>query len=156
MLEPYIASDLHTLISEYHEFTGINTSTLTASKSVSALTGLGDGRIISGTTDGHVQVWRDDQCEANLRHCGYVRCLSVFNNLIISGCDDMNIRLWDVNTHVCTEILLAHTNWIRCVNVLYHHVPYIMSGGDDRTIRLWNSTTLNCVSELGEPDQIWE
>lgn len=61
-------------------------------------------------------------------------CFSNNNQYIVSGSEDNNIYIWDINTTKIIQILEGHTNDILCVDS-YNNI--IASGGKDYTIRIW-------------------
>ncbi|KAF9426090.1 hypothetical protein BGZ94_006955 [Podila epigama] len=58
-------------------------------------------------------------------------------NYIITGSDDMQLRVFNYNTHEKVHSWDAHSDYIRCIAV-HPTQPYVLSGSDDMTIRLWD------------------
>ena len=56
---------------------------------------------------------------------------------MITGSDDMYIRVFNYNTMEKFKSFEAHTDYIRCIAVHPTH-PYILSSSDDRLIKLWD------------------
>src|SRR5207249_3081573 len=55
---------------------------------------------------------------------------------LLSGSQDMTLKLWDVEETECIKTLKGHTNW---VNVLaFRSNRQAVSAGDDLTIRFWD------------------
>jgi len=71
---------------------------------------------------------------------GCIRC-SPHGSHIVTGCDDMTIRIWDAETGtVVGEALKGHTGMVESVN----YSPdgqHIISGSRDKTIRIWDAGT---------------
>ncbi|GAB4850167.1 hypothetical protein Ancab_029462 [Ancistrocladus abbreviatus] len=59
---------------------------------------------------------------------------------IVTGADDMFIRVYDYNTLEKIKEFEAHIDYIRCV-VVHPTLPYILSVSDDKHIKLWNWET---------------
>ena len=58
-------------------------------------------------------------------------------NYVITGSDDMQLRVFNYNTHEKVHSWDAHSDYIRCIAV-HPTLPYVLSGSDDMTIRLWD------------------
>jgi len=58
-------------------------------------------------------------------------------NYMIAGSDDMQLRVFNYNTHEKIHSWDAHSDYVRCVAV-HPTQPYVLSGSDDMTIRLWD------------------
>ena len=56
---------------------------------------------------------------------------------IITGSDDMFIRLYNYNTMDKIKTIEAHSDYIRCV-VVHPTQPYVLSSSDDMSIKLWD------------------
>lgn len=58
-------------------------------------------------------------------------------NYVITGSDDMQLRVFNYNTHEKVHSWDAHSDYIRCIGV-HPTQPYVLTGSDDMTIRLWD------------------
>jgi WD40 repeat protein len=67
--------------------------------------------------------------------------------MLASGSEDQTIRLWDVRTGHCFNILSGHSGWIRSV-AFNHDGNMLASGGEDQTVRLWDVNTWQCLQTL--------
>ncbi|NJK52641.1 MAG: hypothetical protein HC936_07060 [Leptolyngbyaceae cyanobacterium SU_3_3] len=67
--------------------------------------------------------------------------------LIASAGDDAEIRLWDVQTGDCQQILVGHQNRIRGLK-FHPNGRFIISGSFDETIRIWDVQTGECIKKL--------
>lgn len=56
---------------------------------------------------------------------------------IVSGADDMCIRVFNYNTMGKVTVFEAHADYIRCVAV-HPTLPYVLSSSDDMLIKLWD------------------
>ncbi|KAF9173915.1 hypothetical protein BGX20_001666 [Mortierella sp. AD010] len=58
-------------------------------------------------------------------------------NYVVTGSDDMQLRVFNYNTHEKVHSWDAHNDYIRCIAV-HPTQPYVLTGSDDMTIRLWD------------------
>lgn len=65
------------------------------------------------------------------------------------GGADLTIRLWDVQTHQCLQVLRGHKSGIRAI-AFDRDGQRLASGSFDRTVRLWNLQTGQCLQTLHE------
>jgi coatomer subunit beta' len=56
---------------------------------------------------------------------------------LVTGSDDMQLKVFNYNTHEKVTGFDAHTDYIRSVAVHPSH-PYVLSSSDDMTIKLWD------------------
>lgn len=56
---------------------------------------------------------------------------------IVTGSDDMFIRVYDYNTQEKVKEFKAHEDYIRCIAV-HPTLPYVLSTSDDHYIKLWD------------------
>uniref|UniRef100_A0A3B4AGK3 Coatomer subunit beta' n=1 Tax=Periophthalmus magnuspinnatus TaxID=409849 RepID=A0A3B4AGK3_9GOBI len=56
---------------------------------------------------------------------------------VITGSDDMQIRVFNYNTLERVHMFEAHADYIRCIAV-YPSQPYILTSSDDMLIKLWD------------------
>ena len=83
-------------------------------------------------------------------HYDAVTCLASYNNCIVSGSRDKNLRIWDPEGEDDIKtIISAHTDWINCLTTdpldrgLY-------SGGKEGKVRVWSGSAsdINYAGEL--------
>lgn len=60
---------------------------------------------------------------------------SCLPELLISGSEDHNIRVWDVRTGLCRTVLRGHNHIVSCVAIFKN---LIVSGSFDETIKVWD------------------
>uniref|UniRef100_A0A3Q3L8Y7 Coatomer subunit beta' n=1 Tax=Mastacembelus armatus TaxID=205130 RepID=A0A3Q3L8Y7_9TELE len=58
-------------------------------------------------------------------------------NWVITGADDMQIRVFNYNTLERVHMFEAHSDYIRCIAV-HPTQPYILTSSDDMLIKLWD------------------
>lgn len=82
-------------------------------------------------------------------HYDTVTSLTLYENTLISGSRDKNLRVWDQNgEHEIKTILSAHTDWINCLGT-DNLQRSIYSGGKEGRIRVWKgSTEINYIGEM--------
>jgi len=66
-------------------------------------------------------------------------------SLIASGSSDRTIRLWDMETGACREIVSGHKNSVFCI-AFSPQGDQLASGSSDRAVRLWDVKTGKCLS----------
>ena len=66
--------------------------------------------------------------------------------LLFTGSDDHEVRVWDTKTNICTHTLKGHTETIACMTLRECPISdgsLLYTGSADGTIRLWNTTDLS-------------
>ena len=101
--------------------------------------GLQSGKIItlSGTTGSQTAILSG--------HTNWVRSLTFSSDgrSLVSGSDDMTIKLWDTQTGGVVKTFCGHTHRVNSVSISAD-CTMIASGSDDCTIRLWDTQTGEC------------
>ena len=119
-------------------------------KSITCITVLSDGRVISGTDDNTIRVWDSStgQCVQSLKgHKERVNSISVLpNECIVSGSDDNTIRVWNLLSGECIQILGGDNESISHVAVLPDSRVINCSNGN--ILRVWNLKTGECIGSL--------
>ena len=75
--------------------------------------------------------------------------LSPDNKFFATGCDDSQIRLWNVATGKLFKTFTGHDNWIRSI-AFHPHQPILASSCENGLIRLWDLNTQECLQVLKE------
>nr|XP_039248417.1 F-box/WD repeat-containing protein 7-like [Styela clava] len=73
-----------------------------------------------------------------LKHPDSVLALKIKNNLLVTGCADGIVRIFNLSTGKCLGQLKGHTSSVHCICFDGNR---IISGSQDRTIRVWNATS---------------
>jgi coatomer subunit beta' len=72
----------------------------------------------------------------------------VRKNWFIAGSDDLQLRVFNYNTHERCIVFDAHSDYIRGLAV-HPTKPYVLSCADDLTIKLWDwESNWSCVKVL--------
>ena len=83
-------------------------------------------------------------------HSDSVNSLFQLNNeKLISGSCDKTIRIWDLESKKCINILRGHNNHINTITPLFG--TNIASGSSDRSIKIWDLTTSQCLRTISLP-----
>ncbi|KAF9583230.1 hypothetical protein BGW38_009970 [Lunasporangiospora selenospora] len=59
--------------------------------------------------------------------------------ILVSGGCDREVRVWDMHTGQCRQVMLGHTGTIRCLKI--YNRRYAITGSRDATLRVWNIYT---------------
>ncbi len=69
-------------------------------------------------------------------------CLAIAHGKLISGSSDKTIKIWDLETGICTQTLQGHRGWVRCLAIAHGK---LISGSADKTIKIWDLETGACI-----------
>jgi small GTP-binding protein len=103
---------------------------------------LSDNGVVTGGIDRIIRYWeRDTNSSFNVatEYIGAgseVRCLAIDKNLILAGCEDGSIRIWDRESKDLIRSLKGHNGSVTAVLLSGDRV---LTASADTTIRLWNS-----------------
>lgn len=71
----------------------------------------------------------------------------------ISGSRDTTLRVWDINTGLCKNVLVGHQASVRCLEI---KGDIVVSGSYDTTARVWSISEGRCIRTLtGHFSQIY-
>jgi|GEM_PF-6312718 len=80
-------------------------------------------------------------------HTNSIRCLTTFNDFLITGSNDTTIRIWNLTTGDQLRCLMGHENVIFTLITIGN---LLASGSLDTTVRIWNPDTgesLHCLTD---------
>ena len=107
-------------------------------------------RIVSGSDDGTIRIWRDGKCERSLvGHTSGVAAVAVLpcGDRVVSGSGDRTIKVWRVADGRCEKTLKGHSREVDTVAVLPRG-DRIVSGSRDKTIKIWRMADWRCERTL--------
>ena len=61
---------------------------------------------------------------------------------------DKRMRMWDIRSGECIQILQGHRGGVRCVHL--HSSGYLLTGSYDHTVRIWDITTPHTYKEIAQ------
>ena len=87
-------------------------------------------------------------------HTSTVRCLKMSNDgLAISGSRDTTLRIWDIQTGMCKNVLVGHIGSVRCLAI---KDDIVVSGSYDSMAKVWSISEGRCLKTLiGHYSQIY-
>ena len=107
---------------------------------VNALALTGDGRVVSGSSDGTVKVWdlNSGQEERTLSgHGDGVNALALTGDgRVVSGSSDGTVKVWDLNSGQEQRTLSGHGDWVNALALTGD--GRVVSGSDDGTVKVWD------------------
>jgi WD40 repeat protein len=121
-----------------------------------------DGQWIAsgaGGDDRTIRLWdaQTGQTLKEFQNQGWVRSVVFMpdGQRLISGSSDSTVRLWDIATASCINVLHGHSNLITSL-ALNPDAQIVASGGQDATVRIWDVASGQCLNTLrGHPNGVW-
>ena len=134
------------------EVASLKATRMTQGAHEGSLSLLGSGRIVSGTRDKTLKVFRlaDGSCEKTLQGHGYaVSCVAVLpgGERVVSGSEDKTLKVWRLADGSCEKTLQGHRYWVRCVAVLPGG-ERVVSGSFDMTLKVFRLADGSCEKTL--------
>lgn len=116
---------------------GINCMTLSEDGSV----------LVTGSEDKTARLWstKTAQCECIgilQGHEGYITCVLIEENFVLTGSSDSTVRKWDISTCECVQVFKGHKS------VIYRMIctgDFVFTSSYDRTCLCWDFDTSECV-----------
>lgn len=81
-----------------------------------------------------------------LGHTMGVWALNIWGDTLVSGGCDRDIRVWNLKTGECLQILRGHQSTIRCIQMV--DAKTIISGSRDTSVRIWDIEKGICLHVL--------
>ncbi|KAL2129440.1 hypothetical protein VTI74DRAFT_4339 [Chaetomium olivicolor] len=69
-----------------------------------------------------------------------------WDDILVSGGCDRDVRVWDLSTGACLHTLRGHTSTVRCLKM--SDADTAISGSRDTTLRIWDIRTGHCKNVL--------
>lgn len=79
-------------------------------------------------------------------HVMGVWAITVLGDTLVSGGCDRDVRVWNLKTGQCLQILRGHSSTVRCLKMVDERTA--VSGSRDNTLRVWDIVTGTCLREL--------
>ena len=98
-----------------------------------------DGRIVSGSWDDTVRIWKGGKVTTTLQgHRADVTGLALNSNAsrVVSASEDKTLRIWNVASGALEAILHGHAEPIRCVAISPD--DRLIVSGSNKEIRVWS------------------
>ncbi|KAI8613083.1 WD40-repeat-containing domain protein [Chytriomyces sp. MP71] len=73
--------------------------------------------------------------DSSFEHPDFVKCICVHGSYVITGCRDENIRVFDLTSEKCINVIEGHFGEVSCLEVAGGR---LWSGSLDATIRSWD------------------
>ncbi len=115
------------------------------------------GILASASADGTIVIWTEETMQQQLTgHIGAVTTIafSPDGQLLASGGEDRQIRLWDVKTGTCLRVLAGHP-WLVSTLKFSPGGGVLFSGSWDWTVKVWSVSTGQAIDTLvGHTDSV--
>ena len=69
-------------------------------------------------------------------HTGTVLCLTLRNNLLISGSNDTTVRIWDLSSGQCLHVLQNHPSYVTALG-FNENYTLLATGSGGGVIKIW-------------------
>jgi F-box and WD-40 domain protein CDC4 len=94
--------------------------------------------IVIALDNNKIHVFREDgkMLRSLFGHVMGVWALCLKGDTLVSGGCDRDVRVWDLKTGQCTQILRGHSSTVRCLQMVDDDTA--VSGSRDATVRVWD------------------
>jgi len=119
-----------------------------------------DGKYLAcGSIDGFVFIYDFASCKSLTieAHCMPIRSLAFSPNsqILVTGSDDCQIKLFDVKTGTSLGTLSGHGSWVLSVAFSPDNLHFV-SSSSDKTVKIWDREKMKVVHSFYEhQDQVW-
>ena len=94
----------------------------------------------------------DDDCmmrSVGMRHSHSITAMTYHNGMIVTGCKDHSIRIFDSKEYDCIKTLTGHSNAVTSLAWLDDSSSsMLLSGSWDGSAKVWNVSTGECMATL--------
>lgn len=106
------------------------------------------GYIVFALDNSKIFVFREDGklLRSLFGHVMGVWALTLWGDTLVSGGCDRDVRVWNLKTGECLQILRGHSSTVRCLQMA--NATTAISGSRDNTIRVWDITRGTCEAVL--------
>ena len=117
-----------------------------------------DGRIVTGSADRTIKVWREGTCERTIQaQTSWVSAVAAMpdGQRILSGGMDDTVRVWLLDGTLENTFSELHDAWVRALVALPDN-QHALSASNDHTVKLFNvndGTVLRTFKHHVQPDQ---
>lgn len=104
--------------------------------------------IVIALDNNKIYVFREDgkMLRSLFGHVMGVWALCLRGDTLVSGGCDRDVRVWDLKTGQCTQILRGHSSTVRCLQMA--DADTALSGSRDATVRVWDVRRGVCLRVL--------
>lgn len=100
---------------------------------------------VGGKADNCVKYWpvTETESEKSVSHSDAILCYTVSYDChtIVTGSQDMSLKVWEVATAKLTQVLVGHEGSVTCVAVAPFSPSLAVSGSEDCNLIVWDMTT---------------
>uniref|UniRef100_T1K9I8 Anaphase-promoting complex subunit 4-like WD40 domain-containing protein n=1 Tax=Tetranychus urticae TaxID=32264 RepID=T1K9I8_TETUR len=107
---------------------------------------------VGGKNDNSLRYWSvyEPDLEKSVSHSEPITCYTCTYDCstIITGSQDMSLKVWEVSTGKLTQVLVGHEEPISCVSSAPMVQSMVVSGSQDCNLIVWDTTTGNVTFTL--------
>lgn len=106
------------------------------------------GYIVFALDNSKIFVFREDGklLRSLFGHVMGVWALTLYGDTLVSGGCDRDVRVWNLKTGECLQILRGHSSTVRCLQMA--NATTAISGSRDNTLRVWDISKGTCEAVL--------
>jgi len=85
-----------------------------------------------------------------------IYCLAVVDDVVIAGCSDGTISIFNRSSGDLMDTLKGHSSWVDSLQVVYDGVRMLLiATSDDMTCRIWDIKTRQCINTIECGDYVY-